>query len=277
MSVKDILAVVPGESNGWSAGNVAFQLAEQCDAHLSGVAVEPDFEVPAYAISAIGQSVYDMIDKQRAHRAEESKKRFQHLVGSSIRSSFEKVTGTVNGAIERFSQRGLLSDLVVISQQDPNNPDEFYTDVVEASLFQSGRPVLLVPYIFKGTFKPNKIILAWDGGASAAHALHAGMDFLEAAEEVLIVQAEKNKDGNSLATLDVAEYLARHNVNATVKVIKGAGATNVGNMLLNMVTDEGADMLMMGAYQHSRTREFFLGGTTKTILDSMTVPVLMAH
>lgn len=277
MSMKDILAVVPGEVQEWPAGSVAFQLSETCDAHLSGIAIEPDFEVPAYAISAIGQGVYDMIDKQRDQRAEKSKDRFQQLTGNAVRSSFEKITGTVNSAIERFSNRSLLTDLVVIGQQDPKQPLELYTDIVEAALFQAGRPVLLVPYIFRGSFNPKKIILAWDGGASAAHALHAGMEFLEAADEVLVIQAERSKDTSTVATLDVAEYLARHNVNATVKVIKGVGSTNVGNMLLNMVTDEGADMLLMGAYQHSRTREFFLGGTTKTILEAMTVPVLMAH
>jgi nucleotide-binding universal stress UspA family protein len=134
-----------------------------------------------------------------------------------------------------------------------------------------------VPYIHKEPIKLDRVLVCWDGSVTAARAIGDAMPFLERAGkvEVIIVSGEEAKSGE-VPGADMGAHLARHGIKVEVKQIVAADE-DVGNTILSYAADFGASFLVMGGYGHSRLREFVLGGATRGILESMTVPALMAH
>jgi nucleotide-binding universal stress UspA family protein len=148
--------------------------------------------------------------------------------------------------------------------------------MIEGALFESGRPVIVVPYIQKGGFAPTHMLACWDGGRAAARAIADGMPFLVRADTVEVVTVSEEHKGDAPAGDDMKGHLARHGVVASSKRI-AKGDIAVEDAILSYAADSGADFIVMGGYGHSRLREFILGGVTRSILRSMTVPVLMSH
>src|SRR5262249_13056892 len=143
--------------------------------------------------------------------------------------------------------------------------------------FDAGRPVLVVPYIQKAPLALDRVLVCWDGGRSAARAVGDAMPFLHRAKEVevVIVQGDAGKS-DELPRADIGVHLARHGLKVDVKRIVATGG-KVADTILSHAADVGADFLVMGGYGHSRLREFILGGVTRGILGTMTVPVLLSH
>ena len=153
-------------------------------------------------------------------------------------------------------------------------PDEVLD---EAALFESGRPVVFVPYIQKAGLKLDRVMVCWDGSRAATRAIADSLPFLQKAKQVEIVMvAGKADKGDEIPGVDLGQHLARHGLKVDVKRITSADI-DVASTILSYAADSGADMIVMGGYGHSRLREFVLGGVTKSILDTMTVPVLMSH
>jgi nucleotide-binding universal stress UspA family protein len=149
--------------------------------------------------------------------------------------------------------------------------------VAESTLFESGRPVVMVPYIQKAALKLDRVMVCWDGSRPAARAVADAMPLLERAGrvEVVIVANERGKN-DEIAGADMGQHLARHGLKVDVQRIT-AGGIEVAETLLSHAADSGTDFMVMGGYGHSRLREFVLGGVTHSILRSMTVPALMSH
>ena len=142
----------------------------------------------------------------------------------------------------------------------------------------SGRPVLVVPYAGSFASVGRRALVSWDAGTSATRALTASIPLLRRAEivEVAVFNADPQTDVHGEQPgADIALYLARHGLK--VDVIRQKTQVDIGNALLSLATDLGSDLVVMGGYGHSRFREILLGGVTRTVLESMTVPVLMAH
>jgi len=138
-------------------------------------------------------------------------------------------------------------------------------------------PVLLGPYIGSKAFQPKNVLVGWDGSSTATRAIHAALPVLEKADKItLLVIEKKATTAQGQPGADVANYLARHNMNVTVEVITNPQA-GIADTVLNHVSDNSNDLVVMGGYGHSRMREFLFGGATREILEAMTVPVLMAH
>jgi nucleotide-binding universal stress UspA family protein len=151
--------------------------------------------------------------------------------------------------------------------------------MVENLLIYSGRPVLVVPYIGTGERIGRTVTVAWDAGREAARAVADAMPLLERAEKVhvLVVDPRPSADGHGEEPgADLALHLARHGVKAEVNRTE-ANDIGTGDVILSWLSDADSDLLVMGAYAHSRLRELVLGGVTRRILDGMTVPVLMSH
>jgi nucleotide-binding universal stress UspA family protein len=138
---------------------------------------------------------------------------------------------------------------------------------------QSGRPVLLAP-----AEPPSGIgyvvAVAWNGSPEGVHALAAALPFLEKADAVSLITSG---DADAAGSLSAVDYLAWHGVDAEHRKVAAGSGRHVGSILFEAARDAGADLLVMGAYGHSRVRELLLGGATRTVLESMTLPVLMAH
>jgi nucleotide-binding universal stress UspA family protein len=181
-----------------------------------------------------------------------------------------RVPNTYSGLARRF-------DLSVLMQSDPDGVNN--DALIEASLFDSGRPLLVIPYIQKGALKLDRLVCCWDGSSAAARAINDALPLLVKASnvELLIVL---NEGGNSAQSeidgIEMAKHLARHKVKVDVKTTP-AGGMDVTSVILSHAADCSADLIVMGGYGHSRLREFILGGTTRGILSSMTVPVFMSH
>ncbi|MCG2583983.1 universal stress protein [Massilia sp. TS11] len=171
------------------------------------------------------------------------------------------------------------ADLLVLGQTDPDgDSDSWLDDLPQFVVLHSGRPVLLVPYAFEQKTFGETVLVAWDGSRSAARAVADALPLLRQARKVIvsIIGAEVGADAHGEEPgADIALYLARQGVQ--VEVQAEPATADVGNVLLSQAANIGADLLVMGCYGHTRMRELVLGGATRTLLASMTIPVIMSH
>jgi nucleotide-binding universal stress UspA family protein len=222
----------------------------------------------------------DLIDVQRTESEGAAQRAVSRLDEAARRAgiSFEtrQENASAAGAADRFGHMARRFDLAVVGQPQPDSP-VMQDLVLETALFETGRPVIAVPYINKGEMTLERVVICWDGGRTAARAIGDAIPFLSRAKqvEVLIVAGERGKR-DELPGVDLGQHLARHGLKITVNRIP-AGDVDPANAIISYIADSGTDFMVMGGYGHSRLREFVLGGVTRTVLQSMTVPVLMSH
>jgi len=167
-----------------------------------------------------------------------------------------------------------LRDLTIIPVPAEDYVDQWYAETV---VFQSGRPVLIVPETIPAEFKLDAVAVAWDFSRTAARAVSDAIPLLERAKVVRIVCVTNEKSfGSSRTTSELAVHLSRHGVNVAVDQVD-AGGNSIGDVLTQFVAANKIDLLVMGAYGHSRFREFILGGATKSMMSKPPVPTLFSH
>jgi nucleotide-binding universal stress UspA family protein len=168
-------------------------------------------------------------------------------------------------------------DLSVFMQSEPNGVDN--DDMIETSLFQSGRPLIVVPHIQRDGLKLDHLVCCWDGSSTAARAINDALPLLAKATKVkpLIVLNEKTKSNNKeIRGVEIATHLARHDVKVEIETVPAADI-DVASAILSYAADNSATLIVMGGYGHAKLREVILGGVTRDMLKSMTVPVFMSH
>jgi nucleotide-binding universal stress UspA family protein len=173
---------------------------------------------------------------------------------------------------------GRRFDLSVLMQSESNLVDN--DDMIEASLLESGRPLVVVPYIQREELQLDRVVCCWDGSRAATRAINDALPLLVRAGtvELLIVLNEKtSRDENEIRGIEIAKHLARHEVKQLQIQTTSAADIDVTGAILSYVADRSAQLIVMGGYGHSRLREIILGGVTRDILKSMTVPILMSH
>ncbi len=276
MAIKDILTIT--DLNGdQTASRVAVEFARQSGSHVTGLALAFEPIVPGFLAAPMPTDYLQVAKTQALDAARASTDKFKgyaELAGTSAESRVEEII--TGGNLEAIMGHCRLSDMVVVGQDNPEAPEPMREMLIEGLLFESGVPTLIVPFISKGDFQLKKVVLAWDGSATAARAVHAALPILEIAKHVTIVIVNKGLPLEGEPGSDIATYLARHDLEINVDVINNP-PIGVGDALLNYIAENGADLLVMGGYGHSRMREYLVGGATRDILHSMTVPVLMAH
>ncbi|CAG2160034.1 universal stress protein [Cupriavidus numazuensis] len=173
------------------------------------------------------------------------------------------------------------ADLLVLGQHNPADKDAFAGHhFVESVVLQCGRPVLVVPYAGEFPHPGKNVLVAWNGSREAARAIHDALPFLRRAQTVDVISWDQPDTALNpwLSPPRYAiEWLARHEVQARLHDLTAASGDDTGQMLLSFAADQGSDLIVMGAYGHGRMRELVLGGVTRTLLESMTVPVLLSH
>jgi nucleotide-binding universal stress UspA family protein len=180
-----------------------------------------------------------------------------------------------------LNRRGRVNDLLVLTQSDPRAHDgqAFKNPQIEETILASARPVIVLPYANSVNTLGTRVLVAWDDSHAAARAIADALPLLRRAGSVQVMlfnrDSPDDEGGLSNDLASVAEWLARHGVSARTQV----ETTNikVGEALLSRAADQGADLIVMGGFGHARWRERILGGTTRDVLGSMTVPVLMSH
>ena len=194
---------------------------------------------------------------------------------SGAAAETRQLDATFGGAATLFAQIARRFDISVVgqAQREQGATDEL---IIEGALFESGRPVIVVPYIQKSGLTLERVLVCWDGGRTAARAVADAMPFLTRAKAVDLVIVTEERKNDEVTGVRMSEHLARHGATVTVKRI-AKGDLSVQDAILSYAADSSADFMVMGGYGHSRLREFILGGVTRSILNSMTIPVLMSH
>ena len=279
MALKDILVHLDGTEASASRLDIAAGLAQRHGAHLVGLFVAEIGLPPGIIGDPGGGAAMVLIDQMRDSQLADGAKAeaaFQERVrrdGLSAEWRMLEGMGT-----ELVPLQARYADLAVLGQQDPDGP-EVTGAILEATLFGSGRPVLAVPYAGRFTGVGQRVLVAWNAGKEAARAVADAMPLLAAAERVTVLAVNPRRGisahGEEPAA-DIALHLARHGVKATAQHMV-APAVGDDEALLNAAAELDADLLVMGAYGHSRLREMVMGGVTRMILRSMTLPVLLAH
>ena len=178
-----------------------------------------------------------------------------------------------------LSLQARYSDLVVISQADRDEPAAgVVADLPEYVMLNCARPVLIVPFAGRFDHVGNNALIAWDGSMEATRAVTNAIPLLKRAKNVTIAlfnpAAQFDVHGEQPGA-DIALFLARHDIK--VEIAQQHTEIDIGNALLSLAADIRSDLIVMGGYGHTRFRELLLGGVTKTVLKTMTVPVLMSH
>jgi nucleotide-binding universal stress UspA family protein len=269
--IKDIVASLAVGTSRDVVTDFAVSVAARLDAHLTGVAFlyEPNDGFPAEAMES------QRIENEKVAKAAVSK--FDDAVRrAAISAESRMLEVPVTSAPRVFARTSRQFDLAIMGQPQPDKP-ALERLIVEAALFDSGRPVLVVPYIQRAGLRLDRVMVGWDGSRSAARAVADALPLLVRAKttEVVVVASEPAKSAE-MPGVEIAHHLARHGAKVEVKSIVTA-ETDVANTILSHAADTSADFLVMGGYGHSRLREFILGGVTRGILSSMTIPTLMSH
>ncbi|GAB4514770.1 MAG: universal stress protein [Roseibium sp.] len=277
MPIKDILTVLD-LAGDQPAAKYALEFGRNHDAHVTGLAVSFEPVVPAFAAAPMPVDYLQAAHEQAVAAANEAKKQFDEmarLAGVKCESRLAEIL--TGGPLENVLMHCRPTDLVVIGQTNPDRPEPMRELLIETVLFESGVPVLLVPYIGSSNFEPENVLVCWDGSSTATRAIHAALPVLERSNKITVLVIEKRSNSASgQPGAEVANYLARHNMNVTIEVVTNPQA-GIADTVLNHVSDNRNDLVVMGGYGHSRMREFLFGGATREVLEAMTVPVLMAH
>jgi nucleotide-binding universal stress UspA family protein len=275
--IKDIVVNLSVGEKASPACDYAVSIAATFDAHLAGIAFLYDPIVP---VSGAGYIPADVIEAQERENEDATRAALDRFNAACSRAGVTAEPLTLSasfaGVGEQFGRIARRFDLSIVGQAEPET-SAVEEIVAESALFESGRPVIIVPYIQKAPLKLDNVMVCWDGSRAAARAVADAMPLLAKAGrvEVVIVTNERGKQ-DEIEGADMGAHLARHGLNVDVKRT-ALGDIDVADVILSHAADAGSDLIVMGGYGHSRLREFVLGGVTRSIFRSMTAPVLMSH
>ena len=279
MSYKTILVHVDESKSAIKRTQIAHQIAAKFDAHITGVALTG---ISRYIFESTDLGVGDpniMLHLGALReRAEKAIAQFTQASANFGVATTESLIANdeANGGL---GLRARYADLIIIGQTNRNEPSpSVLSDFPEFMIVNSGRPVLVTPHTGDNLTLGECCVIAWDGSREAARALTDALPLLKTSQlvQLLIINPEKHDDTHGEEPgADIALYLSRHGVN--IEVARRFSSQDTGTAILHACKELGADLLVMGGYGHSRFREMIMGGTTRTILEKMTIPVLMSH
>jgi nucleotide-binding universal stress UspA family protein len=275
--IKDIVVNLSVGEKADPACDYAVSVAAAFDAHVAGIAFLYDPIVP---VSGAGYIPAEVIETQEHDNAAATRTALDRFTAASARAGVTAEPLTLSasfaGVGEQFSRIARRFDLSIVGQAEPET-SAVEEIIAESALFESGRPVIIVPYIQKAPLKLDRVMLCWDGSRAVARAIADAMPLLVRAGrvEVVIVANERGKQ-DEIEGADMGAHLARHGLNVEVNRT-ALGDIDVADVILSHAADASSDFIVMGGYGHSRWREFVLGGVTRSIFRSMTAPVLMSH
>jgi nucleotide-binding universal stress UspA family protein len=274
--LKDVVVNLSGRAPLDFAADYATSIAATFGAHVTGIAFLYEPVIPDGTLGGVPVDLIELQREENSKIARDAISRFEAGVKKArVASETRQLDATFGGAATLFAQVARRFDISVVAQaqREQGATDEL---IIEGALFESGRPVIVVPYIQRSGLTLERVLACWDGGRTAARAMADAMPFLERAKALdLVIVAEERKN-DEITGVRMSEHLTRHGVAVSVKRI-AKGDLAVQDVILSYAADSGADFMVMGGYGHSRLREFILGGVTRGILNSMTVPVLMSH
>lgn len=288
MALRDIMLHLDTGERCAERTRLAIHLAARDGAHLAGVFV---VDVPppgmtagyemAYAMGG-SDSLFEQLRTQAIATAEPVRASFEAaLRAAGVSGEWRMVEGL---APELLALHARYADLAIIGQPDPGAPyGTTAQDVTVSALLTSGRPVLSVPYAGRFPTLTGHALVAWNASREAARAVNDALPLLRACQKVTVLAinpeqgtSERGIRGHGdMPAADICLHLARHGINATAAQTVAPDISE-GDALLSYAADISAELVVMGAYGHSRLREWAFGGVTRTMLRSMTLPVFMS-
>ncbi|MGH6953320.1 MAG: universal stress protein [Alphaproteobacteria bacterium] len=282
MAIKEILVLVDGGARAGFSIDLAAELAKRCGAHLAGLFLGTTPIGPYLMAAELPASFWEAEAQKLENRMAAAERLFRSRVGPTGLSSEWRASRAAPADLGRVAaEHARYADLAVVGQPDPDAPELFglTTEAVEELVLDAGGPVLIVPYA--GEFKDvgRRAMVAWNGSREAARATRDALGIMRNGADVVVMQINppgRDHAHRDVPGADIAHRLARHGLKAEAAHVV-AEDMQVGDMILSRAADAGADLIIMGAYGHTRLRELVLGGATRHVLRHMTVPVLMSH
>jgi nucleotide-binding universal stress UspA family protein len=274
--IKDVVVNLAGRAERDFAADYAISIAATFAAQVTGISFLYEPIIPDGTLAGVPVDLIELQREENSKAAKAAIERFEAATKkAAVPAETRLVDATLGGGSMLFAQVARRFDLAVVGQAQPEHGASEQL-MIEGALFESGRPVVVVPYIQKQGLKLDRVLACWDGGRLSARAIADAMPFLARAKAVdLVIVAEERKN-DEITGANMLDHLKRHGVAAQIKRLT-KGDLAIADVILDYAADSSADFLVMGGYGHSRLREFILGGVTRAILASMTVPVLMSH
>jgi len=272
---KDILVYIDDGKSNTERLNTAFGLAKKDNARLTGV-----------TLSSLKPEHLKVSDKKVLAEMckDEAEKRVAEFTKLAKDEGLEVSTRIIHRskaeAAARLAQIARNFDLVILRQANPKNINHATVEeIAHQVILLSGRPVFFMPYIGAHRIPCQNAMIAWDGTPTATRAVHDALPILKNVKEVIILVVQEGKKKTAQGELladDLAEHLQHHEVNAHVKRIS-SGTFDVQTVILNQISENDIDLLVMGGYGTPSLKQKVFGGVTKGLLSSMIIPVIMSH
>jgi nucleotide-binding universal stress UspA family protein len=277
MSYKTILVHLNDNRRAEALLEPAIQLATRYNSHLFGLHAYASMPAPpvpmGYASSVLGSLVAQ--ERKRGEEIAETFARMTAKGGFVPEWHLQKVPHVDLAPV--VMGHGRAADLIIAGQTDPDWDLSPLLDFPERLALEGGRPVLVVPYAGRYPRVGRNVVIAWKAGRESARAVFDALPLLQGAENVHILEITDRSDASTLGPdTSIAASLARHGIKPTIRT-SVASDNSVGDEILSRLSDLDADLLVMGAYGHSRMRELVFGGVTRHIARHMTVPTLFSH
>jgi nucleotide-binding universal stress UspA family protein len=278
MSYKTILVYLNDNRRAEAILEPAVSLAERNNAHLIGLHVYATVPAPPVAVPYAADVVNAVAAAQQKETQEIAAVFSRMTAGRSLVTEWRAEKGPRVNPASVVLEHSRAADLIVTGQTDPDWEATPLVDIAEHLALGSGRPVLVVPYVGRYATLGRNVAIAWKAGRESSRAVFDALPLLKQAEQVQILEISETGASRTGIAVDssIAITLARHGIKPSVRT-SVAGEISVGDEILSRLADLGADLLVMGAYGHSRMRELVFGGVTRHIARHMTVPTLLSH
>ena len=280
MQFRNIMVYLDQGKSNQARVDSALAIASTHGAALTGVVL---IAQPSPAIlQRLGISNAPAIHEKSRADAQESIDQFhQRAAAAGVEADVLKLECLEGDASAKLSRVARVYDLSILRQANPDRDNaSFVAGLAEEVMFSSGRPVLYMPYIGAHEIPFKRGLIAWDGSRSSARAVHDALPLLENMDQVTILVIDSNtmepsSDG-IMPGEGLSRHLHRHGISSEIqRLMRGDSSTST--LVLNELANTGADLLVMGGYGTPKLREIILGGVTRTVLETMTVPVFMSH
>ena len=280
MAFHNFILQAGGGATAAQRTDYALRLAEKHDAHLTAIYCLPPLDLPPHIEGMIPAAVLQMQADAVQRSADAAKSAFEAAARRAGRAARTEWRNGGGALVERLALDARYADLAVVGQGNPDEPTVGApVDLPGALALAAGRPVLAVPYAGKFPTLGERVMVAWNAGREAARAVNDALPILQLAKSVTVLAVNPRSGEQSHGEqpgADIALHLARHGVRAeAMRAV--SDELDPGDVVLSRAADIGADLLVMGAFGHSRLRELVLGGVTRHILKHMTMPVLLSH
>ena len=279
MSYKTLVTVVREPELDRSHLDAALAFAEAQDAHLHILSlgiehIPPEAFYGGTTPIAIQGTISDAIEEATAAEAFAN----EQLKRSGARGEVQRVVAQMGAVSQIVAQNAQLADLVILSKPYGEGRSGEDVAVLEAALFSTRTPVLVLPQGKSIVPTPKRVVVAWNQSGEALAAIRAALPMMREADsvEVVVIDPPRHSAGTADPGAPLAEMLTRHGIEVTVSVVAQT-TSKVSDTITRHAADQGADLVVMGAYGHSRLLEAVLGGTTRNMLENAALPMIVAH